>query len=457
MESTALNGRMARWQILLPEFDIVYVNQKAIKGSAIADFLASRALDDYEPLNFDFPHEDLMCIATAEKDFQKDNPWKLNFDGASNAVGNGIGAVLVSFDGDHYPFARKLDFDCTNNMVEYEVCIMGIRVAIERKIKVLEVYGDSALMADTLATLASMIKVNKQEDMKPIQMSIHEVLAHYCNIDDEEEKDDHPWYQDILRYVKNREYPDQATENEKRTLRRFANDYVLDGEILYKRGKDQVLLRCIDAVEAKQILEEVHEEPFSMWGMDVIGPISPKASNGHRFIFVVIDYFTKWVEATSYANVTKSAVSRFLKKKIICRYGMPERIISDNALNLNNSTIVEVCNQFKIKHHKSYPYRPKMNGAVEAANKNIKKIVGKMTETYKDWHEKLPFALLVYRTSIRTSTGATPFSLVYGMEAVLPIEVEILSLRVLSELKLDEAEWIQSQYDQLNLIEEKRL
>ncbi|KAA3483548.1 RNA-directed DNA polymerase (Reverse transcriptase), Ribonuclease H [Gossypium australe] len=66
-----------------------------------------------------------------------------------------------------------------------------------------------------------------------------------------------------------------------------------------------------------------------------------------------------------------------------------------------------------------------------------------MTETYKDWHEKLPFALYAYRTSVRTSTGETPFSLVYGMEAVLPIEVEIPSLRLLSEIKLDEAEWIQ--------------
>ncbi|KAA3467422.1 putative inactive leucine-rich repeat receptor-like protein kinase [Gossypium australe] len=67
-----------------------------------------------------------------------------------------------------------------------------------------------------------------------------------------------------------------------------------------------------------------------------------------------------------------------------------------------------------------------------------------MTVTYKDWQEKLPFALYAYRTSVKTSTGATPFSLVHGMEAVLPIEVEIPSLRVLSELKLDEAEWIQA-------------
>ena len=98
-----------------------------------------------------------------------------------------------------------------------------------------------------------------------------------------------------------------------------------------------------------------------------------------------------------------------------------------------------------------------MNGAVEAANKNVKKIVVKMTNTYKDWHEKLPFALHAYQTAIKTSIGATPFSLVYGMKVVLPIEIEILSLRVLMEAKLEEAEWVQARYDQLNLIEEKRL
>ena len=85
-----------------------------------------------------------------------------------------------------------------------------------------------------------------------------------------------------------------------------------------------------------------------------------------------------------------------------------------------------------------------MNGAVEAAKKNIKKIVAKMTDTYKDWHEKLSFALHAYQTVVRMSTKATPFSLVYGMEAVLPIEVEIPSLRVLMEIELEEAKWIQA-------------
>jgi len=73
-----------------------------------------------------------------------------------------------------------------------------------------------------------------------------------------------------------------------------------------------------------------------------------------------------------------------------------------------------------------------MNGAVEAAKKNIKKIVQKMTVSDKDWHEMLPFALHGYRTSVRTSTGATPYSLVYGMEAVLPFEVEVPSQRIIA-------------------------
>ncbi|XP_017609434.1 uncharacterized protein LOC108455379 [Gossypium arboreum] len=167
-------------------------------------------------------------------------------------------------------------------MAEYEACIIGIRTAIECKIKMLEVCRDSPLviyqlkgewktrdpkyinyrrlvlelieefdditfcyllldenlMADVLATLASMIKVNKQEDVKLIQISIYEAAAHCYNIKEEEQKYDYPWYHDILRYLKNCEYSDQATENDKRTLRKLASDYVLDGGILYKRRND---------------------------------------------------------------------------------------------------------------------------------------------------------------------------------------------------------------------------
>ncbi|KAA3455771.1 RNA-directed DNA polymerase (Reverse transcriptase), Ribonuclease H-like protein [Gossypium australe] len=141
MESPSLSGRMARWQILLSEYVIVYVNQKSIKGSAIADYLAARTTEEYEPLRFDFPDEDLMCITEKECESSNEKSWKMSFDGASNALGHGIGAVLVSPEGNHYPFTARLNFFCTNNIAEYEACIMGLRAAIERDIKILKVSG----------------------------------------------------------------------------------------------------------------------------------------------------------------------------------------------------------------------------------------------------------------------------------------------------------------------------
>ena len=129
----------------------------------------------------------------------------------------------------------------------------------------------------------------------------------------------------------------------------------------------------------------------------------------------------------------------------------------DNGKNLNGKMIEQLCQQFKIEHRNSVPYRPQMNGAVEAANKKIKKILVKMIDTYKDWHEFLPFALCAYHTSVHTSTGATPYSLVYSMEVVLPTDVEIPSLKILSQTELSEAKWARSQYELLNMINEKHM
>ena len=113
--------------------------------------------------------------------------------------------------------------------------------------------------------------------------------------------------------------------------------------------------------------------------------------------------------------------------------------------------------RYGVQHHRSSAYMPQTNGAVEAANKNIKRILRKTVETSRDWSEKLPLALWAYRTSLRTSTGATPYSLVYGMEAVLPIEIEMRSLRVTLEQQISETEWAQSPFDQLSLLDERRL
>ncbi|XP_059309971.1 uncharacterized protein LOC132061122 [Lycium ferocissimum] len=90
-----------------------------------------------------------------------------------------------------------------------------------------------------------------------------------------------------------------------------------------------------------------------------------------------------------------------------------------------------------------------MNGALEAANKNMRRILRKMTDNHKGWHEQLPYALLGYRTTARTSTRATPYLLVYGTEAIIPAEVKIPSLRIIQQEELDDAEWVRARYEQL--------
>ena len=119
--------------------------------------------------------------------------------------------------------------------------------------------------------------------------------------------------------------------------------------------------------------------------MDVIGPIEPAASNGHRFILVAIDYFTKWVEATSYKSLTKKVVVDFVRNNLICRFGVPASVITDNGANLNSYFMRDICEQFKITHRNSTAYRPQMNGVVEAANKNNKKILRKMINNHRGW------------------------------------------------------------------------
>lgn len=140
----------------------------------------------------------------------------------------------------------------------------------------------------------------------------------------------------------------------------------------------------------------------------------------------------KWVEAASYRTLTSAKVAKFIKENRICRYGVPHELISDLGSHLKKE-VEQLCIRYQIQQHKSSPYRPQTNGAAEAANKNIGQIPRKMTDTYRDWPEKFSLALWGYRTSIRTSTGATPYSLVYGMEAVLSVELEVPSLRVALE------------------------
>ncbi|XP_060211837.1 uncharacterized protein LOC132639407 [Lycium barbarum] len=321
--------------------------------------------------------------------------------------------------------------------------------------------------ADAVATIASMIQHPESAHIDSLEITLREDQTHCAYV--EAELDGQPWYVDIRTYLEKGEYPLESSTNQKKTIRRLANGFFLSKEVLYKRTPDLRLLKCVDAEEATKLLKEIHGDlikapptelhamsspwPFLAWGMDVIGPTEPSTSNGHRFILVSIDYFTKWVEVTSHKSVTKKVVVDFVKNNLICRFGVPESIITDNGANLNSHLMKDISEQFKITHRKSTAYRPKMNGVVEAAKKNIKRILRKMVDNYKNWHKQLPYALLGYRTTTR----ATPYLLVYGTEAVIPAEVEIPSLKIIQEAELKDEELVKNRYEQLAMIKEKRM
>ena len=124
--------------------------------------------------------------------------------------------------------------------------------------------------------------------------------------------------------------------------------------------------------------------PFSVWGIDIIGKISPKSFSAHEFILVVIDYFTdyftKWVEAASYARLTSSRVASFIRSHIICRYGVPRELISDRGVHFR-ADVDTLLQRYSIQHHRSFAYKSQTNRAIEAADKNIKMILRRMVKT----------------------------------------------------------------------------
>ena len=132
--------------------------------------------------------------------------------------------------------------------------------------------------------------------------------------------------------------------------------------------------------------------PFSVCGIDVIRRTSSKALNGHEYILVAIDYFTKWVEVASYSILKAKHVAWFLENNIICRFGVPQKIIFDNGSHFEGE-VRRIMEEYSTEHYQSSPYQPQANGAIEATNKNVKKILAKMVVTCKDWAEKPPFSL----------------------------------------------------------------
>lgn len=156
---------------------------------------------------------------------------------------------------------------------------------------------------------------------------------------------------------------------------------------------------------------------FFVWGIDLIGSL-PTGKRGVKYAIVAVDYFTKWTEVEPLKSIIAKKSLDFVIKNIVCRYGLPRKIVSDNGTSLESDEFTGFCEKNGIIKSFSPVSRPQGNRHVEAVNKTLKASIKKRLEEAKGrWPEKLPNVLWSYYTIARTSTGHTTFALAYGCYA----------------------------------------
>ena len=139
----------------------------------------------------------------------------------------------------------------------------------------------------------------------------------------------------------------------------------------------------------------------------------------------------KWVEAELLVAITERNIRNFEWKNIVCRFGIPRVLVSDNGKQFDNKAFRDFCQQLSIKNHYSSPAHPQANGQVEVANRSLLKLIKTWLEQAKGiWPDELSSVLWVYHTTTRTSTRETSFKLAFGTKTMIPSEVGLTSLRV---------------------------
>nr|GFB10356.1 reverse transcriptase domain-containing protein [Tanacetum cinerariifolium] len=154
-----------------------------------------------------------------------------------------------------------------------------------------------------------------------------------------------------------------------------------------------------------------------------VGPL-PKASGKVRFVIVVVDYFTKWIEDKPLAKMTGNEVKKFMWDNIVCRYGLSKIIVTENRTNFIHDPFKSWCKKLNITQINTAVAHRQANDLVERANRSLLEgIKTQLGRERKGWMDELPNVLWAHRTSLKTSNGETPYSLTFGSKAVIPTEI----------------------------------
>ena len=151
--------------------------------------------------------------------------------------------------------------------------------------------------------------------------------------------------------------------------------------------------------------------------MDILGPL-PENSSDNSYILVVGDYFTKWMEAHPIPNQEATTVARKLTDEFFCCFSVPEQLHSDQGRQFKAVVITEMCKLLHIEKTRTTPYHPQSDGLVERFNRTLGDMLVTAVEKHPfQWEEHVSKVVMAYNTSKQSTTGYSPFYLMFGREA----------------------------------------
>ncbi|XP_031095101.1 uncharacterized protein LOC115999386 [Ipomoea triloba] len=438
--------------MMLTQFAIEYCPRPAIKGQALADFLVE-------------------CTAREQPGetcpMEHGQTWGLSTDGSSSKKGAGGGVVITSPEGFKLYYALLFRFTPTNNEAEYEALLGGIdrvkalgattvKITTDSALVVGQVLGTYEAKGDRLiryrdqvvrelATFETHsiqhIPRSENADADILSKLVHQAPEHISGIARIEEVPA-TRITDLINYLQTGELPEDDARARKAKLRapRFE---VLEGK-LYRRSYGRPLMRCLNSFEADLVMTELHSGICS-------------AHQGGRSLarrIMLIGYYWPSIQIDCEALAKKcKSCQRFAKLP-----GRPatfyKPIVTDNKRQFENKSFQNFSATLGTRSTRTSAAYLQGNGQVENANRTILSgLKRKLDSAGRSWAEELPYILWAYRTTPREAIGETPFALVYGSEAKLPIEVWIPTRRQ-KELDLTENESLMA--TDLDLLDERR-
>nr|GEW57588.1 reverse transcriptase domain-containing protein [Tanacetum cinerariifolium] len=390
----------------------------SVKGQILANFL------------IEILGENPQAAPVAET---QQEPWTLFTDGSSCVDGSGARLILTNPEGIESTYALRFQFAAFSNEAEYEALIAGLRIAARMRVKDVHVSVDSKLAANqVLGTY-----VAKEDNMVKYLEIVKSLVSGFTTFSisagrstqrqiykreggGNSDRGGRTDLDDTDSGLLKRNSP--GDKKEARKLRLKARQYELMEGILYRRSFLMPWLRCVGPRQAEYVMREIHEGSCNMH----VGPRTRKSQifdSFHGLLYEVI-------EAKAVATIIGGQVKKFIWDNIVCRFGIPGEIVSDNGKPFSDNPFKDWCEKLNITQRFASVKQPQSNGLVKRANRSLGEgIKSRLGEGNKNWVEELPHVLWAHRTTIKSSHGDTPFSLTYGVEAVILAEIGMPTYR----------------------------